>query len=73
MNTKQALKYLKLEGITNSDQVLRRWIRQGKIKAKLPSRANVYDIYEESLFALIKEKQTKVEDRTNRMDNQRGY
>ncbi len=73
MNTKQALKYLKLEGITNSDQVLRRWIRQGKIKAKLPSRATGYDIDEESLFAFIKEKQTNVEDRTNRMDYQRGY
>jgi len=73
MNTKQALKYLKLEGITNSDQVLRRWIRQGKIKAKLPSRATGYDIDEESLFAFIKEKQTNVEDRTNRMDYQREY
>jgi len=73
MNTKKALEYLKLEGITNSDQVLRRWIRQGKIQATLLSRASGYEIDEESLFAFIKEKQTKEEDITNRMDYQKGY
>lgn len=38
MDIFQALEMLEREGIANSVQMVRRWIRQGKIKAKLPSK-----------------------------------
>lgn len=38
MNIRQAVKYLEEYEITSSEQVLRRWIRQGKIKATMRSK-----------------------------------
>ena len=44
MTTEEALLLLKLDNITTSPQMLRRWIRQGKIKATMKTRKEGYVI-----------------------------
>lgn len=53
MNLHQALELLIKEEITESTQMLRRWIRQGKIQATLQSKKAGYQIDEESLKEFI--------------------
>jgi len=43
MNTKQALELLKIYNITSSEQMLRRWIRQGKIIATKDTNKSGYN------------------------------
>lgn len=57
MNTTQALKRLEQAGITSSLQMLRRWLRQGKIDAELLSKKQGYEINEKSLEEFIVRKQ----------------
>lgn len=53
----EALKRLKEAGVTNSIQVLRKWVREGKIKAqKTEFRKEGYRIDESELERFIKEK-----------------
>ena len=51
MNVKEAFAILKAEGLTSSIQVVRRWIREGKIKATMKGgyHKGGYDIKEEDL------------------------
>ena len=48
---------LKESNVTNSKQMLRRWIRQGKIEATLQSKKEGYEIDPTSLELFIQEKQ----------------
>ena len=57
MNTTQALKRLEQAGVTSSLQMLRRWLRQGKIEAVLLSNKEGYQINEQSLEEFIGRKQ----------------
>ena len=57
MNTTQALKRLEQAGVTSSLQMLRRWLRQGKIDAVLLSNKEGYQINEQSLEEFIVRKQ----------------
>lgn len=57
MNLQEALAILKEKQITDSIQMLRRWIRQGKIEASMVSKKEGYIIEENSLNDFIKEKQ----------------
>ncbi|CAG4707305.1 hypothetical protein [Enterococcus faecalis] len=57
MNTTQALKRLEQAGVTSSLQMLRRWLRQGKIEAVLLSNKEGYQINEQSLEEFIVRKQ----------------
>lgn len=57
MNTTQALKRLEQAGVTSSLQMLRRWLRQGKIEAVLLSKKEGYQINEQSLEEFIVRKQ----------------
>lgn len=54
MNVEQATKLLSEEGITSSEQIVRRWIRQGKIKATLQNKKEGYQIDEKALREFIK-------------------
>jgi hypothetical protein len=56
MNIQQALEILQQEDITSSAQMIRRWIRQGKIKANLSSKKEGYKIDDNSLQAFVIEK-----------------
>lgn len=57
MNVDEALKYLEKKQITTSRQMLLRWVRQGKIDAKLPSRIKGYEIDPISLERFAMKKQ----------------
>lgn len=57
MTIQEALKILEEHNITSSLQMLRRWIRQGKIVASLPSRKEGYRIDETSLNLFIQKKE----------------
>ncbi|MEI5992320.1 hypothetical protein A5881_003876 [Enterococcus termitis] len=61
MNLQEALEKLEAKSVTTSTQMLRRWIRQGKIKATLPSKKEGYIIDQESLnhFIAVKEQTLK--------------
>lgn len=54
MNIRQAVKYLEEYEITSSEQVLRRWIRQGKIKATMRSKKEGYQVSRGSLQHFIR-------------------
>lgn len=53
MRVQEALIRLKNEGVTTSVQMLRRWLRQGKIKATMDSKRIGYDIDGASLEQFI--------------------
>ncbi|MBO1097660.1 hypothetical protein FQS90_14175 [Enterococcus casseliflavus] len=72
MDISQALEILEREGITNSVQMVRRWIRQGKIKAKLPSKKNGYDIDPHSLEKFIEQKKDQIQD-IQTIDFKKGF
>ncbi|MFQ7233562.1 MAG: helix-turn-helix domain-containing protein [Enterococcus hulanensis] len=61
MNIDEASDLLEKNGITNSKQMLRRWIRQGKIEATLLSKKQGYQIDEKSLDQFINEKKNDVQ------------
>lgn len=63
LNTREALDKLNEKTITTSQQMLRRWIRQGKIKATLHSKKEGYIIDSDSLnqFTEQKERTRKIE------------
>lgn len=73
MNTKEALQLLKNTGITNSNQMLLRWIRQGKIAATMTARSEGYEIDQNSLFDFIHEKQRHPSEIEKTIDYQVGY
>lgn len=52
----EALEILKIYNITTSSQMLRRWIRQGKIEATMVSKKEGYVIDRQSLMAFITKK-----------------
>lgn len=54
MDIKQALKKLSEKNVTSSIQVLRRWLRQGKIKAVKESNKGGWNIDKNSLNSFIK-------------------
>src|SRR5699024_138737 len=54
MNIRQAVRYLEEYEITSSEQVLRRWIRQGKIKATMRSKKEGYQVSRGSLQHFIR-------------------
>lgn len=56
MTIQEALEILKKKNITSSIQMLRRWIRQNKIEASLPSKKEGYQIKEDSLNEFIESK-----------------
>lgn len=56
LDVQNALKLLSDRGVTRSEQMLRRWLRQGKIKATLPSKKHGYLIDSDSLEKFIKSK-----------------
>lgn len=60
MNVKEAFEILKAEGLTSSIQVVRRWIREGKIKATMKGgyHKGGYDIKEKDLEDFILSKLT---------------
>ena len=49
MKIAEALDMLEKAGITSSMQMLRRWVRQGKIEATMLSKKQGYEIDENSL------------------------
>lgn len=55
MNVKEAFEILKSEGLTSDIQSVRRWIREGKIKAEMVknNRKYGYDIKEKDLETFI--------------------
>lgn len=53
MNIHEALVILEENQVTDSVQMLRRWIRQGKIKATMKSKKTGYIVDRESLHAFI--------------------
>jgi len=58
LNIKEATALLKLEGITDSEQTVIRWILEGKIKAKRANNFNIdYSIQPKDLTTFILEKQ----------------
>lgn len=56
MNIREAVKYLEKYEITSSEQVLRRWIRQGKIKATMRSKKEGYQVSRGSLQHFIRKR-----------------
>lgn len=56
MNLSEAMILLEKNNITSSKQMVRRWIRQGKIDAKLRTKKEGYDIDSDSLMSFIKVK-----------------
>lgn len=62
MNINEAMGLLEENSITSSKQMLRRWIRQGKIKASIQSKKEGYQIDAASLESFIKEKQNNYQD-----------
>lgn len=78
MNLQEALAILKEKQITDSIQMLRRWIRQGKIEASMVSKKEGYSVNEDSLNAFIKKKQkghtqAKYEPIATSTDNRNTY
>ena len=59
MTTEEALLLLKLDNITTSPQMLRRWIRQGKIKATMNTRKEGYVIDNQSFYDFLNTKKTE--------------
>lgn len=57
MDINEAMGLLEKNSITSSKQMLRRWIRQGKIKASIKSKKEGYVIDAASLESFIREKQ----------------
>lgn len=53
MKLNEAFEILRREGITSNIESVRRWIRQGKLKATLPSKRDGYRINEEDLKSFI--------------------
>lgn len=68
-STKEAKELLEESNITDAkdDQVLLRWIREGKIKAELKNRKSGYRIEGESLKKFIKEYE-KSKDKVDKVD-----
>ncbi|NWQ41482.1 hypothetical protein MLOOGBEN_12345 [Bacillus sp. EB106-08-02-XG196] len=65
LNVKEVTERLRLEGITNSEQVVIRWILDGKIKARRTKHLNLeYSINPVDLASFILEK--KIEDKTKK-------
>lgn len=56
MNIEEALSVLKENEVTDSVQMLRRWIRQDKIKATMESKRTGYVVDVDSLNTFISEK-----------------
>ena len=61
MNIHEALVILEENQVTDSVQMLRRWIRQGKIKATMKSKKTGYIVDRESLHAFISIKKEEFE------------
>ncbi|EOH86340.1 hypothetical protein [Enterococcus pallens] len=72
MNINDAMKLLEKNNVTNSKQMLRRWIRQNKIKAVLKSKKQGYEIDATSLEVFIKEK-LRNDQKPGNSDFQKGY
>lgn len=53
MNLQDALRVLKENEVTESIQVLRRWVREGKIKGNMISRKEGYVIDRDSLYKFV--------------------
>lgn len=54
LNVKEATQILSEEAITNSEQIVRRWIREGKLKAtRTENRKNGYCIFADDLTEFI--------------------
>ena len=60
MTTEEALLLLKLDNITTSPQMLRRWIRQGKIKATMETRKEGYVIDNQSFYDFLATKKDEI-------------
>ena len=65
LNVKEVTEQLRAEGITDSEQVVIRWILDGKIKARRTKHLNLeYSIHPVDLASFILEK--KIEDKTKK-------
>ncbi|MDT2404414.1 hypothetical protein P7D43_18775 [Enterococcus avium] len=60
MNIDEALELFEKNGVASSKQMIRRWIRQEKIKAKLHSKRQGYEIDAESLISFVEEKKKNI-------------
>ena len=72
MNIQEAMILLESNDITSSKQMLRRWIRQGKIVAELHSKKEGYVIDATSLESFVKEKRNDTST-SNQTGYQKGY
>ncbi|MED4456194.1 DnaJ domain-containing protein [Metabacillus fastidiosus] len=54
MDVKEVTEHLKRAGITESEQIVRRWIRQGRIKATLRTKKEGYQVEKADLLAFLK-------------------
>lgn len=67
MTTEEALLLLKLDNITTSPQMLRRWIRQGKIKATMETRKEGYVIDNQSFYDFLATKKAEISQTKERL------
>ncbi|MGG3233962.1 DnaJ domain-containing protein [Priestia flexa] len=62
MNVKEVTEKLKEYGITDSEQMVRRWIRNGEIKStEIKNRKAGYDISKEDLIEFVKKRKPEAE------------
>ena len=75
MNIEEALNVLKENQVTDSVQMLRRWIRQGKIKATMVSKKTGYVVDVDSLNTFISDKRIEINSKfkTYEEDLKDGY
>lgn len=74
MNIEEALEVLKKNDVTDSVQMLRRWIRQGKIKAEMESKKTGYVVDSNSLNEfIVTKKRVNVKEKQNIVGNVGTY
>lgn len=62
LNVKEATQILSKEGITQSEQIVRRWIREGKLKAtQMENRKTGYCIFADDLTEFISKRKPEKE------------
>lgn len=66
LNTKQVVDILQHAGITDSEQVVLRWVREGKINGRIESRKGGYRFAERDVQLFVEE--FKLHDRPNILD-----